>query len=111
MLASVGTEAKNRMVTRVEALRGQQGRGQEGPSNKGQVNSLKDRLQLGGQSEQGIPGRSEPSRWWCQESRSVCFPVILNHSTTPRKLQKQAVLKQWVAGALRTPREMTGDKT
>lgn len=48
MLASVGTEAKNRMVTRVEALRGQQGRGQEGPSNKGQVNSLKDRLQLGG---------------------------------------------------------------
>lgn len=52
MLTSVGTEAKNRMVTRVKALRGQQG-----PYNKGQVHSLKETSVTGaewaGRSRQG----------------------------------------------------------
>lgn len=52
MQTLVSTEAKNRIVMRVAALRGQQG-----PSNKGQVHSLKETSVRGtewaGHSRQG----------------------------------------------------------
>lgn len=52
VLTAVCAEAKNGMVKRVGALRGQQGF-----SNKGSIHSLKYRLQLGGKGGQDIPGR------------------------------------------------------